>query len=66
MKNTVQYLTETQVSEMTKIALPTLRNQRSRGVGIPYSKLGRSVRYLLADVKDYMAKHRIHTEEVWR
>ena len=50
----LQYLTEAEVSELTRIALPTLRNQRFRGVGIPYSKIGRSVRYFLQDVIDFM------------
>jgi hypothetical protein len=66
MENKLRYLTEVEVSALTKIALPTLRNQRSRGVGIPYYKLKRSVRYLLSDVIDYMERHRIDTEEEWK
>ncbi len=57
----LQYLTEAEVSELTRIALPTLRNQRFRCVGIPYSKIGRSVRNLLQDVSDYMSERRIDT-----
>jgi hypothetical protein len=60
-RNDVTFLTETQVSEMTQIALPTLRNHRFRGVGIPYHKVGRSVRYSLKDVIDYMESKRIQT-----
>ncbi|RJP75712.1 MAG: DNA-binding protein [Candidatus Zixiibacteriota bacterium] len=61
MENTLRYLTEKEVSDMTRIALPTLRNQRSQGIGIPYSKIGRSVRYSLDDVVAYMGKYKIAT-----
>ena len=64
MENTVKYLTEKEVTEMTRIGLQTLRNQRFRGVGIPYSKIGRSVRYSLSDVITYMEKQRITTLDV--
>ncbi len=61
------YLTETQVSKMTGIALSTLRNQRFERRGCPYLKIGmfgRSVRYKLSDVIDYMEARRIQTEGV--
>ena len=64
MNSTAQYLTEAQVSELTSIALSTLRNHRFERRGIPYVKLSRSVRYKLQDVIDYMESHRIQTEEV--
>jgi len=56
-----QFLTELEVSQMTKIALPTLRNHRFRGMGIPYYKIGKSVRYRLQDVLDYMESKRVTT-----
>jgi len=57
------YLTEVQVSQMTQIALSTLRNQRFEKKGIPYYKvgLGRSVRYKLSDVTLFMERGRIET-----
>jgi predicted DNA-binding transcriptional regulator AlpA len=54
-----EYLTEKQVSEMTKLALPTLRNYRHCGKGPPYLKIGRAVRYLLADVIKFMEEGRV-------
>jgi len=59
--NNHQYLNEKQVSSLTGIALPTLRNWRFECRGIPYIKVGhgRSVRYLLQDVIDYMESGRI-------
>jgi predicted DNA-binding transcriptional regulator AlpA len=64
MESTFRYLTEKEVTEITRIGLQTLRNQRFRGVGIPYSKIGRSVRYCLSDVIVYMEKQKIATSDV--
>lgn len=58
-----KYLTEKQVSEMTGLAIQTLRNDRFLGQRIPYSKIGRSVRYNLDDVVGYMEAHKIRTSE---
>lgn len=43
-------LTEIQVAERQGRAVKTLRNQRVTGDGIPFLKLGRTVRYRLSDV----------------
>jgi len=59
----VQYLTEKQVSEITGRALQTLRNERFLGKGIPYVKVGRSVRYSLEDVVEFMESRKIGTED---
>ena len=58
---TPRYINERQVSQMTGIALSTLRNQRFKGIGIPYCKLNRSVRYSFEDVVRYMEQHKINT-----
>ena len=60
-----QYLTENDVSKITGVALSTLRNNRSKGRGIPYIKIGRSVRYGLEDVIEFMEIHKIETEKYW-
>lgn len=56
-----RYLNEKEVSEFTGLALSTLRNHRFERKGIPYSKLGKSVRYSLQDVLDYCESRRIET-----
>ena len=53
------YLTETQVAEITGFSLSKLRKARKRLEGIPFSKAGKNVRYLLKDVTDYMKGHRV-------
>ena len=58
-----QYLNEKEVSQITRRALPTLRNDRHRGKGITYVKCGRSVRYSLTDVIEYMENKKIKTDD---
>jgi hypothetical protein len=55
------YLTERQVSELTGRALQTLRNDRFRGRGFPYRKIGKSVRYSLTEILAIMESRRIET-----
>ena len=50
---------DTTIAEMFEFPVQTLRNNRSKGVGFPYVKIGRSVRYDLAEVRAYIEKHRI-------
>lgn len=57
----VQYLTEQEVGFMTRRALSTLRNDRFHRRGLPYHKVGKSVRYKLADVISFMEAGRIDT-----
>lgn len=54
-----KYVNERQVSAMTGLALPTLRNDRSTQRRIPYVKVGRAVRYDLDDVIAFMESCKI-------
>ena len=58
-----RYVTEKKVSNLTGLALSTLRNWRSAGVGLPYVKCGRAVRYSLRDVMDFMEAHKIKPDD---
>ena len=57
-KDLNQWLTEVEVSLLTKLSLSTLRAHRFYRKGMPYSKVGRSVRYSLADVAAFMESRR--------
>jgi hypothetical protein len=57
-----KFLTARQVTEMTGIALQSLANARHQRRGIPYSKIGCSIRYALNDVLNFMESHRIDPE----
>lgn len=64
MENTPIYIDEKKVAEIIGRALPTLRNDRHLCRGVPYCKIGRSVRYSMQDVIDYMEARKINPEEV--
>jgi hypothetical protein len=53
------YLTEKEAAAMSRKALSTLRNDRFHRRGLPYIKVGRSVRYDLDDIILYMEVHKI-------
>jgi hypothetical protein len=63
MENRVKYLNEKETSNITGLALSTLRNHRHQGVGLPYSKVGRAVRYSFQDIIDYFEGHKITNED---
>ena len=61
-----QYLNEKQVKDITGRALSSLRNDRNKRQGIPYVKVGRSVRYNQEDVISFMENCKINTEPILR
>jgi hypothetical protein len=56
-----QYLNEREVAKLTGFSVYTLRNNRFKGVGFQYVKIGKSVRYDLDAVLKFMAAHTIKT-----
>ncbi len=62
MNEDLKYVGEKEVSKITGRALPTLRNDRHNRRGIPYIKMGRSVRYSVQDVIAFMEGNKIDTE----
>jgi predicted DNA-binding transcriptional regulator AlpA len=63
MQITTRYITEKEVSSITGLALSTLRNDRATQRRIPYCKVGRSVRYLMDDVINFMESNKISPYE---
>lgn len=53
------YLNEKEVSQITGISLATLRSNRVYGIGMPYYKVGKSVRYKRDEVIAYVEKNRV-------
>lgn len=53
------WLTEKQVVLLIGLSLSTLQKNRHKRKGIKYAKIGRSVRYALSDVIEYMNAHKI-------
>lgn len=54
------YINEKEVAELTGLSLSTLRNSRCQGTLFAYYKVGKSVRYSMDEIKDYMEAHRIN------
>ena len=52
-------LTELELSELTKFSLSKLRNDRWKGKGIPAVRCGRSIRYRLSDIEEYLEKNKL-------
>jgi hypothetical protein len=59
MKTEQILVNEHVAAKRTDQAVQTLRNDRHNRRGLPYVKLGRSVRYSLADIDSYIRAHRI-------
>lgn len=48
------FLREKDVSTLLNTTIPSLRYKRYKGIGIPYHKVGRFVRYSVKDVASYL------------
>lgn len=57
-EDTPRYMTEQEVADLVKRSLSSLRNDRHLRRGLPYTKYGKSVRYRLSDVLDFMEARR--------
>ena len=56
-------INEIETARIMDQSVQTLRNDRHNRRGLPYVKLGRSVRYDLVDIKDHIAAHKISFDE---
>ena len=57
-----QIVNETKASEILCRAIQTIRNDRHTKKGAPYFKIGRSVRYRVGDLLEYLERQRIDPE----
>ena len=64
MSDTTRALTEREVADMLGLSVATLRAWRHRGKGPRFLRLGRSVRYLPADVADFVRASAVDTTSV--
>ena len=57
----IELIDEVELSQQTKRAVQTIRNDRFEGRGIPYVKIGRSVRYRVCDIQAFLEKNLVPT-----
>ena len=57
--NRDQFLSEAQVAQILNRAPSTLQKDRCNGRGLPYVRFGRTVRYCLGDLVDYIEANRV-------
>ena len=62
--DTTRALTEREVAELLGLSVATLRAWRHRGKGPRFLRLGRSVRYLSADLADFVRASAVDTKAV--
>ena len=60
-RGTARALTEREVAELLGLSVATLRAWRHRGKGPRFLRLGRSVRYLPADVDEFVRASAVDT-----
>jgi predicted DNA-binding transcriptional regulator AlpA len=52
-------ITEADTAIYIGMSRPWLRLQRMKGTGPPYIRIGRTIRYDIRDLDDWLAQHRI-------
>ena len=61
MEDKTVYIDEAELAMLISVSVSTLRNNRFLKRGIPYVKIGKSVRYDSRDVELYMAQNKTIT-----
>ena len=60
------FLSDVQLSKILNKHPQSLRNERQQGRGLPYYRIGRSVRYRLSDVLKHLERCRVEPEGLGR
>lgn len=63
MESKAIYVDEKTVADITGMSLSRLRQDRFHCRGIPYVKNGRSVRYFVPTIHEYMDKHTVQFDD---
>ena len=63
MEKLPQFLSEVEVAKILGISCASLQQHRWLGRGIPFIKVGRSVRYSVDDLQAYIEENRVDPEE---
>lgn len=55
LKNQLELVAESEVAALRDVTIPSLRNERAKGKGPPYQKIGRRVFYNLKQLRQFLA-----------
>lgn len=55
----LQWVSEKTAAQLTGLSVHPLRGHRLRRKGLPYTKVGRAVRYSITDIASFMQANRI-------
>ena len=53
---------DTVAARFMGLSVQTLRNWRSKGIGPSYIKIGKTVRYDVAELENFIDRHRVETD----
>jgi hypothetical protein len=56
LKTELGLRSEAEVAKLRGIQISRLRNERSRGEGPPFTKIGNAIFYPISELRDYMKK----------
>ncbi|SFK75339.1 helix-turn-helix domain-containing protein [Methylophaga sulfidovorans] len=59
MEEFIKLITPQDTAKLLNVKVGTLANWRSMGEGPAYTKIGKSVRYALEDINEFIAKGRV-------
>lgn len=54
-----EYISERELHEIIGVSLSTLRQNRHMRVGFPYYKIGKSVKYKMSEVLEYIDERKV-------
>jgi predicted DNA-binding transcriptional regulator AlpA len=60
------WVVEAQAAEITGMSLAWFRKKRQTGGGIPFTKLGRNVKYELADIYAYIDQRKVSSTSEYK
>ena len=63
MEKLPQFLSEIEVAKILNVSRATLQQNRWLNRGIPFIKVGRSVRYAVTDLQAFIEENRVDPEE---
>lgn len=55
----MEFLNEKEAAKLIGFTASKLRNDRCKGVGLPYYKIGGAIRYLEADINTYLQEVKV-------